>query len=112
MLTFCGMSIFQYILNLNVSLHHSQSKLIAGRIIPAVATTTAAVAGLMCLELYKLVQGHKNISSYGTSHFNLGVQHFVWPLLCQAQFFEVSNTSVIHIKVTLYTQLDSYEFRI
>lgn len=112
MLTFCGMSIFQYLFNLNVSLHHSQSKLIAGRIIPAVATTTAAVAGLMCLELYKLVHGHKNISSYGTSYFNLGVQHFVWAPPCQVQFFEVSNTSVIPIKVTLYTQLDSYEFRI
>uniref|UniRef100_A0A8C4IK37 E1 ubiquitin-activating enzyme n=1 Tax=Dicentrarchus labrax TaxID=13489 RepID=A0A8C4IK37_DICLA len=46
---------------------------IAGRIIPAIATTTAAVAGLMCLELYKLVQGHQNISSYRTSYFILAV---------------------------------------
>ena len=39
-------------------------KLKAGRIVPALATTTAAVAGLQALEILKLAAGHKDIGVY------------------------------------------------
>nr|XP_008103215.1 PREDICTED: ubiquitin-like modifier-activating enzyme 7 isoform X1 [Anolis carolinensis]XP_008103216.1 PREDICTED: ubiquitin-like modifier-activating enzyme 7 isoform X1 [Anolis carolinensis] len=44
-----------------------QAKRIVGRIVPAIVTTTAAVAGLVCLELYKLVWRHRDLSSYRSS---------------------------------------------
>lgn len=45
----------------------SQSKRIAGRIVPAIVTTTAAVAGLVCLEVYKLVWRCQVLSCYRKS---------------------------------------------
>ncbi|KAL7891776.1 hypothetical protein AOLI_G00012520 [Acnodon oligacanthus] len=68
-----------------------KSKLIAGRIIPAIATTTAAVAGLMCLELYKLVQGHRRISSFRVAYVNMAVQYYVLSQPGRAPTFTVAG---------------------
>lgn len=52
-------------------------KMIAGKIIPAVATTTASVTGLIMLELYKLMQG-KEMEEFRNSSNNLGTNLYLF----------------------------------
>lgn len=52
-----------------------QAKLIAGRIIPAIATTTALATGLVCLEVYKVFR-NAPIEAYRDSFANLALPLF------------------------------------
>ncbi|XP_054450808.1 ubiquitin-like modifier-activating enzyme 7 [Pteronotus mesoamericanus] len=53
-----------------------QSKRIVGQLIPAIATTTAAVAGLVGLELYKVVGGPRPLGAFRHSYLHLAENYF------------------------------------
>ena len=56
-----------------VTLHVSRG--IAGKIIPAIATTTALVTGAICCELYKLLL-NKTVDEHYNSFYNLAIPLF------------------------------------
>ena len=54
---------------------YETTKKIAGRIIPAIVSTTASITGLVCLQIYNIIQS-KNRKTMRSSNINLGYPFF------------------------------------
>lgn len=83
-----------------------KTKQIAGRIIPALATTTSVVAGLVSLELYKVVEADGKISKAPLERFKNGFLNLAGPFYTFSEPGKAPEKQYGDKKFTLWDRLE------
>jgi len=78
-----------------------KSKLIAGKIIPAIVTTTALVVGFVNLELYKIHTETKKLEDYRNTFANLAI-----PIFSQGEPIKPKEKKYLDKTFTLWDRID------
>lgn len=92
--------------NYNISIPTLDSgiiKKIAGKIVPAIITTTAIVSGLVSLEILKYINGKRNIEDYRNYYINLGM-----PLIT---YYEPGKCKITKMGNNNYSFWDIFKFK-
>ena len=96
----------------NASRH--KCKMIAGKIIPAIATTTASVTGLAMLEMIKIIQG-KKLEAFKDSSNSLGLNMYLMqepaPPEKAKDEYDVIEMAEVKCRPTGFTKWDSTHIR-